>query len=154
MQPLFEESLEDHLGRVERYMDGFELLRFPREHSTLRTELAAFIRGHVVAVVDQWVQLLAPIFSLAVERIPETQQNQQDALLRWARHIENPNDIETYVYLREHARHGFISHSPPSRFLSGQMKIRDLIRRTITRNVRERSQALGGADQSFGPGIL
>src|SRR5262245_61632613 len=126
MEPLFEESLEDHLSRVERYMSGGELLRFPREQSSLRTELAAFIRGHAVAIVNQWIQLIAPVISLPIERIPETQQNQRDALLRWARHIENPDDIETYVYLREHARHGFISHSPPSRFLSGQMKIRDL----------------------------
>jgi len=50
-----------------------------------------------------------------------------DALLRWARHIEDPDDIETYVYLHEHARHGFIAHSPASRFLSGQMKVRLLI---------------------------
>ena len=158
MQSLFEESLEDHLSRVERYMGGFELLRFPREHSTLRTELAAFIRGHAVAVVDQWVQLLVPIFSLAIERIPETQQNQLDALLRWARHIENPDDIETYVYLREHARHGFISHSPPSRFLSGQMKIRDLfvdrLRETYAKDRKRLVELINLLDQEFSERIL
>ena len=90
MQPLFEESLEDHLGRVERYMSGCELLRFPREQSSLRTELAAFIRGHVVAVVDQWIQLFAPAMSLPIERIPETQQNQHDALLRWVLQLKIP----------------------------------------------------------------
>ena len=158
MQPLFEESLEDHLGRVERYMSGCELLRFPREQSSLRTELAAFIRGHVVAVVDQWIQLFAPAMSLPIERIPETQQNQHDALLRWVLHIENPNDVETYVYLREHARHGFISHSPPSRFLSGQMKIRDLIverlRETYAKDRKRLVELLNLLDQEFSERIL
>ncbi len=158
MQPLFEESLEDHLGRVERYMHGCELLRFPREQSSLRTELAAFIRGHALAVVDQWGQLINPVFSLSIERMPEVQQNQHDALLRWAWHIENPNDMETYVYLREHARHGFISHSPPSRFLSGQMKIRNLIverlRETYAKDRKRFVELLNLLDQEFSERVL
>src|SRR5262245_33861198 len=127
MQPLFEEPLEEHLTRVEWYMRGCELLQFPRQPSLLRTELAMFIRHHAAAFVDEWIGLIAPIYALLPGRLPEIRQNMHDALLRWAAHIENPHDIETYVYLREHARHGFISHSPPSRFLSGQMKIRLLI---------------------------
>lgn len=158
MQPLFEESLEDHLDRVERYMNGCELLRFPRERSALRIELAAFIRGHAVAVVDQWGQLIASVISISVEPLPEVQQNQLDALLRWARHVENPGDIETYVYLREHARHGFISHSPPSRFLSGQMKIRDLIverlRETYAKDRKRLVELLNLLDQEFSERML
>ncbi len=127
MLPFFEEPLEDHLKRVERYMRGCELLRFPREKSPLRAELATFMRVHTAAIVDQWIALAAAVFPIPTERIPETTKNMYDALLRWARHIEDPDDIETYVYLHEHARHGFIAHSPASRFLAGQMKIRFLI---------------------------
>ena len=127
MQPFFEEPLEDHLTRVERYMRGCELLRFPREKSPLRAELATFLRTHTAAIVDQWIALAAAVFPISIERVPETTKNMYDALLRWARHIEDPDDIETYVYLHEHARHGFIAHSPASRFLAGQMKIRFLI---------------------------
>ena len=39
---------------------------------------------------------------------------------RWIRHIEDPENIETYVYLRSHARRGFISQFPPSRFLAAR----------------------------------
>ncbi len=127
MQPFFEEPLEEHLRRVEHYMRGCELLRFPREKSALRTELAAFIRVHTGGIVNEWITLVAPTYPIPPERIEETTQNMKDALLRWARHIEDPDDIETYVYLHEHARHGFISHFPPSRFLSGQMKVRLII---------------------------
>src|SRR5262249_23231689 len=127
MQPFFEEPLEDHLKRVEHYMRGCELLRFPREKSPLRTELATFIHEHAATIVDQWIALAAAVFSLPREHTHETAKNMYDALLRWAHHIEDPDDIDTYVYLHEHARHGFIAHSPASRFLSGQMKVRLLI---------------------------
>src|SRR5713226_3582645 len=127
MQPFFEEPLEDHLKRVEHYMRGCELLRFPREKNPLRTELATFLRERAVEIVNQWITLIAPVFPIPAERVPETTRNMYDALLRWARHIEDPDDIETYSYLHEHARHGFIAHSPASRFLAGQMKVRLLI---------------------------
>ena len=107
MQPFFEEPLEDHLKRVEHYMRGCELLRFPREKSALRTELANFIRERAASVITEWIAPVAPVFPITSDRIPETIRNMQEALLRWARHIEDPNDIETYVYLHEHARHGF-----------------------------------------------
>ena len=127
MQPFFEEPLEEHLKRVEHYMRGCELLRFPREQSPLRTELATFIRACAAEIINEWIALIAPVFPIPAERVPETTRNMYDALLRWARHIEDPDDSETYVYLHEHARHGFIAHSPASRFLAGQMKVRFLI---------------------------
>ena len=127
MQPFFEEPLEQHLTRVEQYMRGCELLRFPREKSPLRTELAAFIQTHAFDIINEWITPVAPVFPISAERVPETIQNMYDSLLRWARHIETPDDIETYTCLHEHARHGFISHWPPSRFLAGQMRVRILI---------------------------
>ena len=108
-------------------MRGCELLRFPREKNPLRTELATFLRERAVEIVNQWITLIAPVFPIPAERVPETTRNMYDALLRWALHIEDPDDIETYSYLHEHARHGFIAHSPASRFLAGQMKVRLLV---------------------------
>jgi len=153
MQPFFEEPLEEHLRRVERYMRGCELMRFLREKSLLRTELATFMREHAAEIVNEWVALVAPVYPLPSERIRETTQNMYDALLRWARHVEDPDDIETYVYLHEHARHGFISHSPPSRFLSGQMKIRlfivERLREAYAKDRKRLVELLTLLDQEF-----
>jgi PAS domain S-box-containing protein len=158
MQPLFEEPLEDHLQRVEHYMRGCELLRFPREKSPLRTELAIFIKERAIDIVDGWMTVAAPTFPISAERVPETIRNMQDALLRWARHIDDPNDIETYAYLHEHARHGFISHWPPSRFLSSQVKIRLLIverlREAYAKDRQKLVQLLTLLDQEFYERIL
>jgi PAS domain S-box-containing protein len=76
-----------------------------------------------------------------------------DALLRWACHIEDPNNIETYVYLHRHARHGFIAHSPASRFLAGQMKVRLLIverlREVYAKDRKKLVELLTLLDQEF-----
>lgn len=158
MQPFFEEPLEDHLKRVEHYMRGCQLLRFLREKSPLRTELANFIREHAVNIVNEWIAIVAPAFPIPEERIPETTRNMRDALLRWADHIDNPDNIETYAYLHEHARHGFISHWPPSRFLSGQMKVRLLIverlRATYEKDRKRLVELLTLLDQEFYERIL
>lgn len=127
MPPIVEAPLEEHLQRIERYMQGCELTDSPREKSPLRTELAAFICEHAAEVVSEWTALIAPVYGIHARMVPEISHNMYDALLRWAQHIEDPNDIETYEYLHQHARHGFISHSPASRFLIGQMKIRLLL---------------------------
>jgi PAS domain S-box-containing protein len=41
---------------------------------------------------------------------------------RWAQHIRDPEDIDTYLYLAQHTRRGFISQFAASRFLSAQMR--------------------------------
>lgn len=153
MQPFFEEPLEEHLKRVERYMGGCELLRLPRQQSALRAELAAFIRERVADIVEEWIALVAPVFLIPAERLPDTSRSMYEALLRWTRHIEDPDNIETYVYLREHARHGFISQSPASRFLSGQMKIRlsivERLREAYTKDRKRLVELLTLLDQEF-----
>jgi PAS domain S-box-containing protein len=127
MQPFFKEPLEEHLRRIEHYMGGCKLLRVPRHKGPLRSELATFIRERADEIVREWVNLVSPVFLFSPERIPQVTCNMHDALLRWAHHIGDPHDIETYAYLHEHARHGLISQSPASRFLAGQMNIRMLI---------------------------
>jgi PAS domain S-box-containing protein len=153
MQAFFEEPLEEHLKRVERYMRGCALLHFPREKSPLRAELASFIREHAAEIVQEWITLVAPAYPIPPERIPGTTQNMCDALLRWAHHIEDPDDIETYVYLHEHARLGFISHFPPSRFLSGQMKVRlfivERLREAYAKDRKRLVELLTLLDQEF-----
>ncbi len=158
MQPFFEEPLEEHLKRVEHYMRGCELLRFPREKSPLRTELAAFIRGRASELISEWITPVAPVFPIPTERIPKTMQDMLDSLLRWTRHIETPDDMETYAYLHEHARHGFISHWPPSRFLAGQMRLRSLIverlRETYTKDRKKLVDLITLLDQEFHERLL
>jgi PAS domain S-box-containing protein len=145
MEPVCDSSLRHHLQRIEGYMRGCALLTYPRARSPLRDELAAFLAAHTAAAVDEWVRLVAAPLGVPEGEWPELRESMRAALVRWIRHIEDPENIETYVYLRSHARRAFISHFPASRFLSGQMKLRQVLAddlRAAYRNDRDKRDAL------------
>jgi PAS domain S-box-containing protein len=128
-----DDALAEHLRRIERYMRGCALLRFPREKSALRDELASVLDETLPDVVSGWVGHIGPAFGIPQAQWPELSHDIDDALRRWVRHIADPEDSDTYVYLRSHARRGFISKFPASRFLSGQMKVFQLMGNAIRR---------------------
>ncbi|HVN84649.1 MAG TPA: ATP-binding protein [Candidatus Binatia bacterium] len=127
MEPVYDSSLEAHLRRIEGYMRGCKLLMFPRERGPLRDELAAFILEMAPAALNEWVELIGDAFNIPEWEWHGIRDGMNEALHRWAKHIANPEDIDTYVYLRSHARRGFISQFSSSRFLSGQMKLRHML---------------------------
>ena len=55
------------------------------------------------------------------------------AVVRWAHHVADPEDIDTYVHLSRHTRRGFIAQFPASRFLAGQMRFTQLLYDDIRR---------------------
>jgi PAS domain S-box-containing protein len=127
MEPVYDSSLDKHLQPIEGYMRGCALLTQPRARSALRSELATFLFGKADAAVDQWLRTCGPGLGIPQSDWPDIRESMRDALLRWIRHIEDPDDIETYVYLRSHAHRAFISQFPASRFLSGQMRLRQIL---------------------------
>jgi PAS domain S-box-containing protein len=136
MESACDASLEQHLHGVERYMRGCALLTYPRTKSPLRSELAGFLLPRLPAAVQEWVDLVCPAFGIPQSQWPEVTDWIREAMLRWVSHIENPQDIETYIYLRNHARRGFISHFPASRFISGQMKMHQILERYVRTTYR------------------
>jgi PAS domain-containing protein len=55
---------------------------------------------------------------------------------RWARHIADPSNVETYIFLSQHSRRGFIAQFPASRFLAAQMRFIQLLVGGRSRRVR------------------
>jgi len=127
------ETLIEHLSRISGYMRGCELMSFPRERSPLRMELVTFLRARLPEVLDRWLPIVCKAFAIPAEEWERVAAWMSEAQARWLQHIEDPADIETYRYLREHARRGFISQHPASRFLAGQLKIYHLFRLEVIR---------------------
>ena len=123
-----DQSLLEHLSRVESYMRGCALLRFPRERSPLRTEVAAVLRRLLPEILDRWVVIIWEAYAIPPGDRQEIHDSMRRAQLRWIDHIENPTDNETYRFLRDHARGGFISQFPASRFLASQILVFQLLR--------------------------
>jgi PAS domain S-box-containing protein len=157
-EPAQDEALAEHLRRIEGYMRGCVLLRYPRTRSPLRDELAQALDEALPEVVRAWAAHIGLAF-----RIPQTQwaglsHDIEEASRRWIRHIANPNDTETYEFLRRHARRGFISKFPASRFLSGQIKIFQLmgdhLRRRYAADRPHRAELLALFEQECDERIL
>jgi PAS domain S-box-containing protein len=153
-----EEGLAAHLARVEGYLRGCALLRYSRERSPLRDELARVLEDALPEVVRDWMAQVAEALAIPAEQRAELTRDIRDALQRWIRHIRDPEDHETYEVLRQHARRGFISKFPASRFLSGQMKGYELmagqIRHRYAHDRRRRSELLTLFAQEFEERIL
>src|SRR5262245_49401421 len=111
-----DEALAEHLRRIEGYMRGCTLLRFPRARSALRDELARVLHETLPDVVAGWVGHIGPAFGIPAHQWPDLSRDIEEAVQRWIQHIADPEDCDTYVYLRSHARRGFISKFPASRF--------------------------------------
>jgi len=74
-------------------------------------------------VVRTWVAHIGRAFVIPEAQWLGLSADIDEALRRWIDHIRDPENTETYVFLRSHARRGFISKFPASRFLSGQIKM-------------------------------
>jgi len=152
-----ERSLE-HFGYIDGYMRGCRLRHLQSPRAALRHELGSFLRGCLPEALDTWVRVIGSAFAIQESQWPEVREWMHDAALRWIRHIEDPSDVETYEYLYRHARRGFISHFPASRFLAGQMKFEQIlgerIRAAYANDPVKRDELLVLLEQDFNERIL
>lgn len=153
-----DEGLAEHLTRIEGYMRGYALLRFPRERSPLRDELARTLEDTLGDATAAWVTQFAEAFAIPHHQHAALARDIGAALRRWIAHIRDPQNYDTYDILRQHASRGFISKFPASRFISGQMKIFQLmsshVRKRYAQDHDRRSQLLSLLAQEFEERIL
>lgn len=121
-------ALASHIDRIKAYTEGLGLVDPAMDRPELRHALADAMRAAMPAVLDTWVAEVGPTFGIAPPEWDQIRRDQQAALERWIRHIEDPTDLTTYDYLMRHARSGFIAQFPASRFLSAQMRVTHLLR--------------------------
>jgi PAS domain S-box-containing protein len=116
-------ALITDLTRIRAYAEGMRLVDPNGADPELRKALAEFLRSRGPAVIAAWVPQVGQTLAIPEEEWRRIQADQVPALERWADHIADPTDIETFEYLRRHTRRGFIAQFPASRFLSSQMRL-------------------------------
>jgi PAS domain S-box-containing protein len=126
-RPSIDLPLVRQVGRITGYLRGSGQERFPPDRTDVRRELADFMEKRTPDLLDRWLRAIGPTLAIPEADWPRIKEDQAAAMSRWARHIADPTDIETYVMLRRHARRGFISRFPASRFIMGQMRLIQLI---------------------------
>ena len=125
-------TLEAHLKRIDQYIREVGISRAPATPTPERTRLASFLRTEGVRFLDAWVQEVGVALNLPPTDWPGLRTDQAAALERWARHIEDPRNVETYRYLHNHTRRGFIGQFPASRFLATQMRFVQHVHEALT----------------------
>jgi PAS domain S-box-containing protein len=120
-------SLARHLERITGYMRAAGLARIPPERRDLRRALAAFMELRTPALLERWLDEIGPALGIPPVEFPGIRADFTDAVMRWAQHIANPDDIDTYIFLSRHSRRGFIAQFPASRFLVSQMRFVELL---------------------------
>jgi PAS domain S-box-containing protein len=126
-RPPLDPSLARHLERITGYLVGCGLRHVPPERSDVRRELADFMIRRTPAVLEPWLRDIGPALGIPEETWPGIKEGQEAAVGRWARHVADPADVETYVMLGRHTRRGFIAQFPASRFLAGQLRFTQLL---------------------------
>jgi PAS domain S-box-containing protein len=138
-------SLAAHLERITAYTSGTGLLDPRGDRPDLRRALAAFITLRAPALLDRWVADVGRGLGIPARDWPGVKADQEAALVRWARHVGDPQNLETYLFLRSHTRRGFIAQFPASRFLAAQMRFVQLLAADLQReysNDPSRARAL------------
>jgi PAS domain S-box-containing protein len=131
-QASLDAELARHLARITGYLQS-GLRQIAPDRTALRRELAAFMERRTPALLEPWLQAIGPALDLPEADWPRIKTDQAAAIGRWARHIADPADVETYVVLSQHTRRGFISRNPASRFLSAQMRFTQMLAEDIRR---------------------
>ena len=128
-----EPSLARHLERITGYLRDAGLRQIPPERTDLRRTLADFMLGRTPAVLEPWLRAIGPALGIPEADWSRIREDQAAAVGRWARHIADPANVETYVMLSRHTRQGFISRFPASRFLATQIRFTQLLVEDIKR---------------------
>ena len=126
-------SLARHLARIEAYVRHSGLRPIPPGRADVRRALAAFMEMRTRALLDAWLEDIGPVLAIPEADWAEIKADQNAAVVRWARHIADPTNIETYLFLRAHTRRGFIGRFPASRFLAAQMRFVDHLTEDLRR---------------------
>jgi len=151
-------SLARHLARIEAYVRHSGLQPVPPGRTDLRRALAAFMEMRTPALLDAWLEDVGPVLAIPEADWPEIKADQTAAVIRWARHVADPSNIETYLFLRAHTRRGFIGRFPASRFLAAQMRfvdhLADDIRREYAGDPQRTAELLSLLRQEFQARVL
>jgi PAS domain S-box-containing protein len=120
-------ALARHVERIDAYVRDTSLRRTLEEDQDTRRELAAFMLERTPGILPRWIRDVGPALGIPEQDWPGILADQLASVTRWARHIADPHDLETYLFLRRHSRHGFIAQFPASRFIVAQMRLVQLL---------------------------
>ncbi len=138
------EAIRLHLQTIEKLLGGLFGPLYTREPQSLklRAQVAELIERHFEGIVTQWEEAISSIFGLPTLRRESGEFNQDlsNALIRFAAHLRDPNELSTYVYLRRHCQQGMLSRATPSQFNTIHIALKQVILQHVRATMRGRKE--------------
>ncbi len=136
------DAIRLHLEKINKLLRGLFGPIYSDEPESLRarSDVADLIDQHFDAIVSEWEEAIGAIFGLpTVNREPgEASPDLVNSLIRFIAHLRDPNDLQTYVYLRKHCQHGMLKRAQPSQFNTIQIALKQIILKHIYASSRGR----------------
>ncbi|HVN29496.1 MAG TPA: ATP-binding protein [Candidatus Binataceae bacterium] len=136
------DAIRLHLERINKLLRGLFGPIYSDEPESLqaRAEVADIIEQHFDAIVAEWEEAIGAIFGLPTvnREAGEASPDLVNALIRFAAHLRDPNDLQTYVHLRKHCQQGMLSRAQPSQFNTIHIALKQIILKHIYASSRGR----------------
>ncbi|HEY2663725.1 MAG TPA: ATP-binding protein [Candidatus Binataceae bacterium] len=140
--------IRTQLAEIERTLSALYGSVYSRDPESLKTrrDAADLLDRHFAGIDEQWRETIRHLFggtplkgtNLGEEE--ERKKNTSNALIRFIDHLRDPDDLETYVFLRRHCQRGMISRAKPSQFNAIHIALKQVILRHVYNTLHGRRQ--------------
>jgi PAS domain S-box-containing protein len=126
------EVIRQQLRPVEELLSKlFGAAVYSRDPNSLEIRAAAaqLICEHFDGIIDQWFESVGTIFSWDAdpEKHDIRMDNLRNSLIRFISHLQDPDSLDTYVYVRRHCQEGMLARAKPSQFNAIHIALKQII---------------------------
>ena len=106
-------SVRSQLTIIEPLLNTLFGDTWSREPSCLKARrmAAELIEQHFDGIVEEWEQSVTQVFGAA--DLDKRRENLHNSLVRFVAHLRDPDNLDTYIYLRKHCQEGMLGASQP-----------------------------------------
>jgi signal transduction histidine kinase len=135
-------SVRSQLTVIEPLLNKLFGETWSREPSSLKARrmAAELIEQHFDGIVAEWEQEVAQVFGMAGAE--KRRENLHTSLVRFVAHLRDPDNLDTYINLRQHCQEGMLSRANPAQFNLVHIALKQKILRHVRATLRGRKQEL------------
>ncbi len=135
-------SVRSQLTVIEPLLNKLFGETWSREPSSLKARrmAAELIEQHFDGIVAEWVQEVAQVFGMAGAE--KRREGLHNSLVRFVAHLRDPDNLDTYINLRQHCQEGMLARANPAQFNLVHIALKQKILRHVRATLRGRKQEL------------
>jgi signal transduction histidine kinase len=115
---------------------------YSREAESLKTraQAADLVEEHFEGILQQWGRAVLTIFAMPDPVAERRYDSLGNALVRFIAHLRNPDDIATYIHLRNDCIEGMLAEAKPSQFNTIHIALKEIILNHVRSTLGARSE--------------